>query len=237
MDWIEEKNKLFEKLYIPILIENGFKKRGWEFYKIIEKDKMAIVVKLTSYSSLPDSASFRIEVGVLVNNDRNKKIKASDIKLFNCKIQFNIIKLIYPSDYYYTGNYSYILGKEYYSEPTKYIGEVINYESKIQGAFTGFEILKSERIGLEYKRQTKIKLDTNRNIIKEDPPYIVKITSNRYDSENIESIYNQLNEDFYKVIEFYKLLSSPTFFNINTDDIIPNQIKTEIKDSIMRHEN
>lgn len=226
MDWIEEKNILFEKLYQPLLLEKGFKKRGWEFYKIIEKNKLAMVVKLTSYSGLPDSTSFKVEIGVFIY--QNSQTKTSEITLFNCKIQFNIIKLLYPEDDAFTGNYSYDLGEVYIKEFTENVGDIKILESEVSGAFTGFNVLKIERIAPNYKQNTRSMLDSNRQIVEQEEPYIVRILSNRYDTENLESIYNQLGLDFNKVIEFYELIINPNFLTIDTNYLLPFKIKNKI---------
>ena len=229
MDWIEQKKKLFEELYLPLFIQNGFQKRGWEFYKVIEKDKFGVVVKLcSSGNNLSDWASFWIQIGLKINSKFPEKLKRSDITLYSCEVQFSIIELLYPEETVVLGEYWYDLGDACQIDIAPAIGSKNISESTFSGAFEGTEITTRERISERHIKYTNQEFDEANNLVEQNE-YIYLDTENRYDTMNIESVHKQLSEDIQKVIDFLNELNDfDTFAKRETQKIISDKLKKEI---------
>ena len=229
MNWIEQKNKLFEELYLPLFTDNGFKKRGWEFYKEIEKDKFAVVLKLNSSgNNLPESASFWILIGLKFNPKFPEKLKRSDMTLYKSEVQFSIIELLYPKETVELGEYWYDLGESYNIGVGCNIGDKQVSTSEFCGAFTGVGIDTRERISKHHIKHTYQKFDENNNLT-EQSEYVYRETEGRYDTMDIDCIYKQLTEDINKFIDFHEeLIDFENFRNKNTQQIISDKLKNEI---------
>ena len=230
MDWLEQKNKIFSDFYLPLFLNNGFRKRGWEFYKEIEKNKFGIVVKLTSsgYNSF-DSASFFISVGLKFNKNDSEILKKSDITLYRCEIEFNVIELFYPEETIELGEYWYHMGGEIYPWDLKKIGDKYTSESNYYGAFNGRGVTIREKISDKYIKSLKQVFDKNDNLVEEEE-YISYDTTFRYDRENINDIMRQIEEDTQKISQFADEISNVNnFLEKDTTKIISNKIKDKIK--------
>lgn len=229
IDYIDLKNKLFNNLYLPTFLENGYKKRGWEFYKILEKDKYGLVVKLTSSSSnLPDSAAFRISIGIKFNPKPNEKLKLSDINLYSCEVQFNIIHLLYPEEKEFLGEYWYDLGDVYYTGVGKKIGDKMEHIHNVYGARTGYDKHISERISKTHIKSTVQEYDENENLLSERI-LVYRDTADRYVTTDLNDINRQLSKDLQLVIEFTNVINNiKEFKKKSTEKIISDKIKSEI---------
>jgi hypothetical protein len=230
MNWINEKNKIFEDFYAPLFLENGFKKRGWEFYKEIEKDKLGIVVKLNSSgNNLSDSVSFWILLGIKFNLNYPEKLKVSNITLYKCEIQFGIMELLYPqeNETVILGEYWYNLGRTHNSIG-KDIGSKEITEHQFYGASEGKEINIKEKISEKYIKYSTQTFNRNNKLLNKKE-YIGIDTSNRYDTNNINDIMRQINEDMKMILNFKnEIMEINNFIKTDTSELIPNKIKNKI---------
>ena len=234
INWIKQKDKLFEDLYLPLFIKNGFSKRGWEFYKEIEKDKLAVVVKLNSSgNNLPHSASFWILIGLKFNLYFPEKLKRSNMTLYECEVQFSLIELLYPEETTVNLNeYWYTLGKSYNIGLGHEIGSKKVFTSIVSGASTGTNVDTRERISERHIMQVCQEFDEQNNLTKQYE-YTYLDTEDRYDTMCIGSIYKQLTEDINKVFTFLKELNNfDSFVRKNTQDIISDKLKKTIIEQI-----
>lgn len=229
MNWTEQKNKFFEELYLPLFLENGFKKRGWEFYKEIEKDKFAVVVKLNSSGyNMPESASFWILIGLKFNPKFPDKLKKSDIALYKCETNFSIVELLYPEETVKLNEYWYKLGKSYSINIGRKVGDKRIDTSILSGAFTGTEVNTRERVSEHHIKHTCQEFDKKKNL-KKQSEYIYRDTDNRYNTTNVDSIEKQLKEDIDKVFNFLRELNDfDSFVRKDTREIISDKLKKEI---------
>jgi hypothetical protein len=228
INWTEQKNKLFKELYLPLFTDNGFRKRGWEFYKEIEKDKLAAVINLTSSGNNSfESASFWITIGIKYNPSFPQKLKRSDITLHKCEVQFNIIELLYPKENVKLGEYWYHLGWVYKDVEQK-IGSKHVSESVFYGAGEGKELRIKERISANYIKHTTQKFNKKDKMTAQNE-YVYLDTDERYNTCDIISIQQQLEKDIKIVLEFInKLCDMECFANTDTQEIIRNEIKNKI---------
>ena len=231
VNWIEKKQKLFEELYLPLFLENGFKKRGWEFYKEIEKDKLGVVVKLCSSANNSfDEASFYILIGLKINAKFPEKWKKSDITLYKCEMQFSIIELLYPEEEenIELGEYWYHLGNLCKIPLDPAIGSKYKSESTYHGAFEGKGVDIRERISGRHIKHTHQEFNKKGNLTKQHE-YIYLDKNDRYDTLSFESISRQLSEDIHKVINFLSALNDfDTFLKKDTRKMISDKLKNRI---------
>ena len=229
-NWIEQKTKLFEALYLPLFLENGFKKRGWEFYKEVEKDKFGVVVKFcSSGNNLPCGASFWIRIGLKFNHKFPEKWKKNEITLDKCdEVQFSIIELLYPEETVELGEYWYDLGKIYEFPLDQTVGSKHTQHSTYYGYREGRTETTFERITERHIKTIYQDFDKKGKLI-EKKENVVLDTADRYDTMSIESISKQLSEDIHKVIDFLNELNDfDAFVKKDTRKMISDKLKNEI---------
>ena len=240
INWTEQKKKLFEELYLPLFLENGYKKRGWEFYKEIEKDKFGIVVKLcSSGNNLCDWASFYILIGLKFNSKFPEKWKKSDITLNKCEVQFSIVELLYPEEEenIELGEYWYHLGNAYKIPLDREIGSKHISESNYYGAFEGTGVDTRERISERHIKHTHQEFDKKSKLTKQSE-YVYLDIDDRYDTMNIESVNKQLSEDIHKVIDFLNELNDfDIFAKKDTRKMISDKLKNKIIENRYKTDN
>jgi len=231
VNWMEQKQKLFEELYLPLFLENGFKKRGWEFYKEIEKDKFGVVVKLCSSGNNSfNEASFYILIGLKINPQFPEKWKKSDITLYKCEVQFSIIELLYPEEEenIELGEYWYHLGNAYKIPLDRTIGSKYKSESNYYGEFEGTGVDIRERISERHIKHTHQEFNNHGKLTKQHE-YIYLDKNDRYDTLSLESVNKKLSEDIHKVIVFLNALNDFDLFAKNdTRKMISNKLKNRI---------
>lgn len=230
MNWIEEKKRLFEQLYVPAFSGRGFKKRGWEFYKVLDTDKMGFVVKITSSgSNLINSVSFRIEIGIIFNPAFPDKLKNGDINLYNCQISFPIVHLLYPEEPNFLSEYWYNLGDDFEIGLGKEIGAKKESIHKIHGARTGTDKYIHERITPTHIKHTSQSFTEQGELISEEE-FVYHDLSDRYNSQNLASIQKTLTSDLDVVFRFADKLSNiEEFLSHETNHVIPDKIRLQLE--------
>ena len=233
IDWLKQKEKIFNEIYLKIFSENGFKKHGWEFYKIIEQNKLCVMVKINSSGNNSDkSVAFWVLIGLKFNKNNHERLKPGDIKLDRCEIQFSIVELLYPKEdeTVKKGEYWYWLGgtESEDNQLNKKTGSIDKWESQYYGYDEGREEHIRERISEKYIKYVNREFNENNELIEEDE-YIALDTYGRYNRRNIEEIFIKITEDTEKINEFINKLSViNTFIEEDTSDIISNKIKKKI---------
>lgn len=234
LDWLVVKRDLFAELYAPIFKENGFSKRGWEFYKELEKDKLAIAVKLTSSgNNMDDSVSFYVWIGLKFNPDYPAKLKKKDITVNICDVGFHITELLYPEETVALSENWYRLGDGWKKIHEKYgLGPKIGDKKVDRHNYYGYQegtgIVTSERISENYVKVTQQEFYKNGKLRKQEES-IYRDIDNRFDCTDLDNIRKQLTEDIGKVIEFSNVLTDfKTFKSSDTRKIISDRLKAEI---------
>jgi hypothetical protein len=231
MNWIEQKNRIFNEIYLKTFSENGFKKRGWEFYKVIEPNKFAVTVKIHSsgYNDIM-GAAFWVLIGLKFNKDYPEKLRMSEITLDKCEVLFSIIRLLYPQETVRMGEYWYRIGHDYAGrdELGKEIGSKHEWNSHIHCTHEYIKKHIRERISDKYIKYTNQELDMDGRLLNQEE-YIALNTGDRYDYVNIAEIFSVITKDTDKIIHFINACGNfENFMKTDTQDILPNDIKNEI---------
>jgi hypothetical protein len=229
MDWIKEKNNIFNEIYLKLFLENDFKKRGWEFYKVLEQNKLAVTVKIHSSGYNDEmSAAFWVLIGIKFNKNYPEKLKMSEIKLENCEVQFSIIQILYPAEDIELGEYWYRIGEIYDDKLGKEIGSTKKWSSQYHGYKEGKKEQIQERISEKYIKFKNREYDKKSKLIDEKESIRLD-TDNRYDSNNAKEIFLQIQKDTEQILHFVNKLSDMnSFIQEDTTGIISNEVKKEI---------
>lgn len=201
-DFKTEKEKIFEEIYHQKLTENGFqRKKKWQYYRIFDSKYILFVNLYSSSYNSSSEATFSIALNIYFNPTKEKiKISKLENPLEN-SVSFSLLDLIYPEDNCKTEReFRYYLGGDYKPMP-KYT----EYNSSFYGAKEGnskTQISKIDENFLEHK----ITETNKKGEITKSSQFIIRDTTNRYDTQNIVQIRNVITNDLLKIIAFAKEL-------------------------------